>query len=62
MTHLFDRQIAPSGIRVANPAFDVTPSELVTAIITEVGVAPPPYEKSLRRLVEAAPHRLPLRP
>ncbi len=52
----------PPGVAALNRAFDVTPAGLVTAIITELGVARPPYDKSLRRLVEAAPHRLPLRP
>jgi methylthioribose-1-phosphate isomerase len=51
VTHLLDRQIAPSGIRVANPAFDVTPSELVTAIVTDRGIARSPYERTLARLV-----------
>jgi methylthioribose-1-phosphate isomerase len=51
VTHPFDRQIAPSGVRVANPAFDVTPSELVTAIVTDRGIARPPYERTLARLV-----------
>jgi methylthioribose-1-phosphate isomerase len=55
-------RLAPPGVAALNRAFDVTPAALVTAIITELGVAHPPYEKSLRRLVEAAPHRLPLRP
>jgi methylthioribose-1-phosphate isomerase len=50
ITHIGERQIVPSGIRVANPAFDVTPHELVTAIITEQGVARPPYRTSLRRM------------
>jgi methylthioribose-1-phosphate isomerase len=54
--------VAPAGFAALNRAFDVTPAALVTAIITELGVARPPYDKSLRRLVEAAPHRLPLRP
>ena len=54
--------LAPEGFAALNRAFDVTPAELVTAIITELGVARPPYDKSLRRLVEAAPHRRPLRP
>jgi methylthioribose-1-phosphate isomerase len=54
--------LAPVGFAALNRAFDVTPAALVTAIITELGVARPPYDKSLRRLVEAAPHRLPLRP
>jgi methylthioribose-1-phosphate isomerase len=42
--------IAPEGIRVANPAFDVTPNRYVSAIITERGVARAPFEKSLRQL------------
>ena len=51
VTHVFDRQIAPSGVRVFNPAFDVTPSELVTAIVTERGVARQPLGRTLPRLV-----------
>ena len=51
VTHIGDRQIAPAGIAVANPAFDVTPHLLVSAIVTERGVARPPYKISLRRLV-----------
>jgi methylthioribose-1-phosphate isomerase len=53
--------VAPAGFSALNRAFDVTPAALVTAIVTELGLARPPYDKSLRRLVEAAPHRLPLR-
>ncbi len=41
---------APAGMPVFNPAFDVTPAELVTAIITERGVARPPFGKSLPKL------------
>jgi methylthioribose-1-phosphate isomerase len=54
VTHLLDRQIAPSGIRVLNPAFDVTPAELITAIVTERGVARQPLARTLPRLVEGA--------
>jgi methylthioribose-1-phosphate isomerase len=50
VTHLCDRQVAPTGIKVMNPAFDVTPHGLITAIITERGVARAPYTKSLARL------------
>ena len=50
VTHVQDIPLAPEGIRVANPAFDVTPNRYVTAIITERGVARAPYEKSLRDL------------
>jgi methylthioribose-1-phosphate isomerase len=54
-------RLSPAGVAALNRAFDVTPAARVTAIVTELGVARPPYDKSLRRLVEAAPHRLPLR-
>jgi methylthioribose-1-phosphate isomerase len=54
VTHVFDRQIAPSGIRIANPAFDVTPGELVTAIVTERGIARQPLARTLPRLFAAA--------
>ncbi len=43
--------ITPAGARVANPAFDVTPNRYVHAIITERGVARPPFQESLRELV-----------
>jgi len=46
-------ELAPPGIMVANPAFDVTPARLITAIITEAGVARPPYEDSLAALMRA---------
>lgn len=54
VTHVQGRQIPPSGIKVLNPAFDVTPHDLVTAIITEAGVARAPYRRSLSRLVNHA--------
>jgi methylthioribose-1-phosphate isomerase len=53
VTEVFGVPVAPEGIAVENPAFDVTPAKYVTAIITERGVARAPYEKSLRRLVPA---------
>ena len=51
VTHLAGKQIAPDAVRVENPAFDVTPSRYVAAIITERGVARAPYEESLAGLV-----------
>ena len=51
VTHLAGKQIAPDAVRVENPAFDVTPSKYVAAIITERGVARAPYEVSLAGLV-----------
>ena len=50
LTEYGGKQIAPKGVRTFNPAFDVTPAELVTAIITERGIAYPPYTESLRAL------------
>ncbi|MGH8064953.1 MAG: S-methyl-5-thioribose-1-phosphate isomerase [Candidatus Entotheonellia bacterium] len=47
VTHFGDRQIAPTGITVLNPAFDVTPHAYVQAIITEVGVLRPPLDQSI---------------
>ena len=47
----FGRATAPSGVQVYNPAFDVTPSRLVTAIITEKGIARAPYGSTLRQWV-----------
>jgi methylthioribose-1-phosphate isomerase len=43
-------RLAPEGAKVRNPAFDVTPGKYVTAIITEKGIARPPYTESLPRL------------
>jgi methylthioribose-1-phosphate isomerase len=45
------QQIAPAGVRAAHPAFDVTPHELITAIITERGVIYPPFEENLQRIL-----------
>ena len=50
VTHVGEQQLGPEGVDVQNPAFDVTPNELITAIITDKGVARPPYRESLSRL------------
>lgn len=47
-------RIAPAGIQVFNPAFDITPAELVTAIITEKGIIQPPYPRQLALLFAAS--------
>ncbi|MEJ7609501.1 MAG: S-methyl-5-thioribose-1-phosphate isomerase, partial [Bryobacteraceae bacterium] len=52
VTHFGGVSIAPDGIAVQNPAFDVTPNRYVTAIITERGVARSPYSESLKRLMQ----------
>lgn len=46
----YAERMAPEGIHVYNPAFDVTPSELISGIITEKGIARPPYETNFRSL------------
>ena len=51
VTHIHGVPVAPEGARVENPAFDVTPHRYVTAIVTERGVARPPYSESLRKLL-----------
>ena len=53
VTHFAGKQIAPNGVKVENPAFDVTPNKYVTAIITERGVAKAPYTESLKELATA---------
>ncbi len=52
MTHIDGISISPHGVGVLNPAFDVTPGELITAIITESGILEPPYDVTLSRLKE----------
>ena len=49
VTHIGDKVVTPEGVRVENPAFDVTPAKYVAAIITERGIAKAPYEESLRK-------------
>jgi methylthioribose-1-phosphate isomerase len=53
VTHFRGVPVAPEAIEAKHPAFDVTPSRYVTAIICERGVARAPYEESLRRLAQA---------
>lgn len=51
VTHVFDRQIAPEGVKVLNPAFDVTPNRYIAAIITENGIVRAPFDTGLRDIV-----------
>jgi methylthioribose-1-phosphate isomerase len=58
VTHVAGTRVAPEGMRVRNPAFDVTPAGNITAIITERGIARPPFGESLQTLAgRAAPAR-----
>ncbi|MBK6848927.1 MAG: S-methyl-5-thioribose-1-phosphate isomerase [Proteobacteria bacterium] len=57
VTQLSGQLVAPIGVAVRNPAFDVTPAELVTALITEAGVAAPPSEATIAQNLNDTPRR-----
>jgi len=57
ITEIKGNRLAPEVTMVQNPAFDVTPNHLVTAIITEMGIARAPYQESIARLFEKARHQ-----
>ena len=52
VSHIKGIQLSPDGISIANPAFDVTPNRYISAIITEKGIARPPFKESLKKLAE----------
>ncbi len=54
ITNGFGRVTAPSGIKVYNPAFDVTPADLIAGIITERGILRPPYRESIAHAMDEA--------
>jgi methylthioribose-1-phosphate isomerase len=53
ITHIAGKAIAPEGVAVENPAFDVTPASYITCIVTERGIARQPYAESLAKLAAA---------
>jgi methylthioribose-1-phosphate isomerase len=53
VTHIFDMQIAPHGVNVRNPSFDMTPNRYITGIITERGIIKPPFEENIRKIVKS---------
>jgi len=55
VTHVGTSRLTPEGARIRNPAFDVTPAKFVTAIVTERGIARPPFQESLERLAAGSP-------
>ncbi|MFN2426604.1 MAG: S-methyl-5-thioribose-1-phosphate isomerase [Candidatus Binatia bacterium] len=59
VTHIGGRRVAARGVSVFHPAFDVTPADLVTAIVTESGVARGDYTRALARAVKAAQTKSP---
>lgn len=52
VTNGFGQRTAPIGVKVYNPAFDVTPERLISAIITEKGIVYPPYSVGLKALFD----------
>jgi methylthioribose-1-phosphate isomerase len=60
VTHVGEYRIAPAGIAVLNPAFDVTPHTYVHAIITEVGVLRPPLAQSIAQAVKGVTSPIPV--
>ena len=58
VTHFGGQQIAPDGVPVYNPAFDVTPHRYLTGIITEEGICYPPFTQSLRQAKAVAEERI----
>jgi len=50
VSHIGEKQLAPEGVNILNPAFDVTPARYINAIITEKGIAEKPFEESLKKL------------
>jgi len=53
ITEGFGKRTAPKGVKVYSPAFDVTPADLVTAIVTEKGIVNPPFDKNLKRIANS---------
>ena len=53
ITEGFGKRPAPKGVKVYSPAFDVTPADLVTAIVTEKGIVNPPFDKNLKRIANS---------
>ena len=51
VTHIEGVLIAPEGVRVGNPAFDVTPNKYITALVTERGVVYPPFMENLKKIM-----------
>jgi methylthioribose-1-phosphate isomerase len=52
ITHGFGKRTAPRGIKTFSPAFDVTPAELITAIVTEKGIVRPPFPRNIKNILE----------
>ncbi len=53
VTCISGKRIAPLGVKVANPAFDLTPNKYITAIVTELGIIRKPYDENLKKLISS---------
>jgi methylthioribose-1-phosphate isomerase len=53
VTHIMEKRFVPEGVKVWNPAFDVTPAEYITAIITEKGIVKKPYLRNINKIIES---------
>jgi methylthioribose-1-phosphate isomerase len=51
VTHIAGMPVAPAGVKVANPSFDVTPSRLIAGIVTERGILRPPYARAIEQVM-----------
>ncbi len=56
VTHIRELQLAPEGVKVRNPAFDITPNRYISAIITDQGILHPPYNESIQALKQQKRH------
>ncbi len=61
VTHVFGQRVAPEGVAVLNPAFDVTPNRYLSGLITEYGVLRPPFAETLAALAKRTANPLPLK-
>ena len=48
----YEKDMAPKGVKTYNPSFDVTPADLITAVVTEKGVVTAPYGENLKKLFD----------
>ena len=53
ITEGFGQRTAPDGVEVYSPAFDVTPADLITSIVTEKGIVGPPFDRNLKRIASS---------
>lgn len=60
ISHFFGKRITPEGVKIYNPAFDITPHRLIDAIITEKGIIGKPFQREIKRLMDGREPKAPL--